>query len=81
MVDDHKITIDCPVVKDTEIFSKIGHSISELKVVLNNHETRLDVVEVKADRAVTKVNYLYWFFATVAGLFSVGSIIWHMFTS
>lgn len=81
---DHKLTIDCPVARNPEIFAQLDASISHLsgaieeleKAAENAHNTARDAQKT-ANSANKKVDFLYWFFGAVGGVVALGVIVYN----
>lgn len=81
---DHKLTIDCPVARNPEIFARLDvsiHSLSlaieELKKVSESANNTAKEAQKIAGSAHKKVDFLYWFFGAVGGIFAVAAVIYN----
>ncbi len=77
-ITEHKLIIDCPVAQNPDIFTQVNGSIEALRVTLESVMATAKAAEKIAVKAKTKVDYLYYFCYTLAGLIGVGSLIYQM---
>ena len=82
---DHKLTIDCPVARNPEIFAQLdaslthlGSSIKELERLVESVNTTATNANKTANSANKKVDFLYWFFGAVGGVIGVIAIIYNI---
>lgn len=78
-ITEHKLIISCPVALNPDIFTKINGSIEALERTIIGIEKRTATTEVVANKAKKKVDYLYWFFGTFAGVIIFGVTIFKLF--
>ena len=77
-ITEHKLIINCPVAENPDIFSQINGSIEVLRVTLESVMETAKTAEKIAIKAKTKVDYLYYFCYTLAGLIGVGSLLYQI---
>lgn len=80
---DHKLTIDCPVAKNPEIFAQLDASIislsatiKELQRVAESANGCAKEAQKTANSANKKVDFLYWFFGAAGGILAVAAVIY-----
>ena len=80
---DHKLTIDCPVARNPEIFAQLDTSINSLSLAIEGLEKAAKAAnntaqsaQKTANSANKKVDFLYWFFGAVCTAITIGAVIY-----
>ena len=81
---DHKLTIDCPVARNPEVFAQLDASIHSLSAAIKELEKVSEAAnncakeaQKVANSAHKKVDFLYWFFGALAGISAVAAVLYN----